>query len=155
MTLPAARFVACAALFVLLIAVPARARAPAGHFTAAAGVVHDNKTNLNWQQAGSTATYTYANALLYCRGNVAALPRSGRRLPVIKELQTLVDDSVALPGPTIDASVFPSTPATYFWSSTPHSVDSGFIWLVSFDGGVTVHLNSLDTTVSFYVRCVR
>jgi hypothetical protein len=87
MTLPGGRFVASAALFVLLVTVPALASAPAGRFTASAGVVHDSKTGLNWQQAVSTTLYTYASALTYCSGNVAALPGSGWRLPAIKELQ--------------------------------------------------------------------
>jgi hypothetical protein len=54
MSLHAGRFVAPASLFALLVAVPARASAPAGRFTASAGVVRDSKTGLNWQQAVST-----------------------------------------------------------------------------------------------------
>src|SRR5450432_569897 len=139
MTLPGGRFVASAALFVLLVTVPALASAPAGRFTASAGVVHDSKTGLNWQQAVSTTLYTYASALTYCSGNVAALPGSGWRLPAIKELQTLVDDSVASPGPTIDASAFSSTPADYFWSSTPYVPDTSSACIVYFTNGNTSH----------------
>jgi Protein of unknown function (DUF1566) len=152
MTLPGGRFVASAALFVLLVTVPALASAPAGRFTASAGVVHDSKTGLNWQQAVSTTLYTYASALTYCSGNVAALPGSGWRLPAIKELQTLVDDSVASPGPTIDAAAFPSTPASFFWSATVCASPSSDAWYVDFSNGYT---GGNDMTVTFYIRCVR
>jgi hypothetical protein len=152
MSLPARRFVASAALFALLVAVPARASAPAGRFTASAGVVHDSKTGLNWQQAVSTTLYTYANALIYCSGNVAALPGSGWRLPAIKELETLVDDSVASPGPTIDASAFPSTPANFFWSSTPYVPITSDAWYVRFIYGNT-GINAKSNAGA--VRCVR
>jgi hypothetical protein len=152
MTLPAERFVASAALFALLVAVPARASAPAGRFTPSAGVVHDSKTGLNWQQTVSTTRYTYANAVTYCGGNVAALPGSGWRLPAIKELQTLIDDSVAPPGPTIDASAFSSTPADFFWSSTLYASNTSNSWTVQFFNGNTNHNAVTDTE---YVRCVR
>jgi len=148
MSLPAGGFMASAALFGLLVAVPARASAPAGRFTASVGVVHDSKTGLNWQQAVSTTTYAYAKALTYCSGNVAALPGSGWRLPEIKELQALVDDSVPSPGPTIDASAFPSTPAEFFWSSTPDG--AGFAFGVDFSIGSTGTNTGPDV-----VRCVR
>jgi hypothetical protein len=98
------------------------------------------------------ATYTYANALTYCSGNAAALPGSGWRLPAIKELQTLVDDSVASPGPTIDASAFPETQAVFFWSSTLFAAETSFAWTVSFINGST---DIGNLTPPGYVRCVR
>jgi hypothetical protein len=107
MSLLTRRLVAVAGLLALVVVVPSRASAPAGRFTASGGIVHDSKTGLDWQQVVSSTKYTYANAMAYCSGNTAALAGSGWRLPSIKELQTLVDDSVASPSPTLDASAFP------------------------------------------------
>ncbi len=157
MSVPAKRFLASAALVALLGAVPARASAPAGRFTVSAGVaatrvVHDDKTGLNWQQAVSTTTYTYADAVTYCSGNAAGLAGSGWRLPAIKELQTLIDDSVALPGPTIDATAFPSTPGDAFWSSTPIVPNKTDVWAGMFYHAATGPRNM---SLTAYVRCVR
>lgn len=151
MTPPVARFARAIALMTMLVAAPARASAPAGRFTATGGVVTDHKTGLNWQQVVSTTTYTYTNALPYCSGNTAALAGSGWRLPAIKELQTLVDDSVASPGPTIDA-IFTSTPANYFWSATVYAPNSAAAWTVYFNDGGTAS-NGVGGTGN--VRCVR
>src|SRR4051812_45398658 len=95
MNLPTVTLMGVAALSVVLVAAPAPASAPAGRYTITGGVVHDSKTGLNWQQAAKQTAYTWANALTYCSGNVAALPGTGWRLPTVKELQTIVDDSVA------------------------------------------------------------
>jgi len=117
------------------------------------GVVKDNQTGLYWQQATAPMTYTFDDAVAYCSGNAAALPGAGWRLPAIKELQTLVDDSVAPPGPTIDASAFPATPANVFWSSTPYAPSASSIGLiVSFIDG-----NTRETVMTYMasVRCVR
>jgi hypothetical protein len=155
MSLRAGSFAASAALFALLVAEPAGARAPLGRFTASVGVVRDSKTGLNWQQAVPNTTYTHAKALAYCSGNVAALSGSGWRLPAIKELQTLVDDSVAyslFSGPAIDPSAFPSTPPDLFWSSTLYGLDASNAWSVAFYDGNTYFDPMTDSN---RVRCVR
>jgi len=131
----------------------APAAAPTGRFVPSGGTVLDKQTGLTWQQAPAPMTYTWANAMTYCSGNVAALPGSGWRLPAIKELQALVDDSVAAPGPTIDTSAFPSTPAAIFWSSTPAvQFSSANAWSVYFDNGSTY---PSATGTAENVRCVR
>jgi len=152
MSPPVSRFAGAVALMTMLVAAPARASAPAGRFTATSGVVHDSKTGLNWQQVVPTALYPYASALLHCSGNVEALPGSGWRLPAIKELETLVDDSVATPGPSTDATYFPYTPANYFWSATVDASNASSAWGVSFAGGTA---STYDMPLSFNVRCVR
>jgi hypothetical protein len=153
MKVSAARLAGAAALGLLLAPAPAPAAAPAGRYTASGGVVKDNKTGLYWQQAAAPAEYSFATAVTYCSGNAAALPGAGWRLPAIKELQTLVDDSIASPGPTIDASAFPATPAGYFWSSTPYVPSpSSFVWSVNFSGGQT---SASSTDLMRNVRCVR
>lgn len=142
-----------AGLILLLASALAAATAPTGRYTSSGGVVKDNKTGLYWQQAATPVMYTFASAMTYCSGNIAALPGSGWRLPAVKELETLVDDSVASPGPTIDAGAFPSTPADYFWSSTPAvSPRSSDAWVVSFSDGSAW---AVDSSNMGSVRCIR
>jgi hypothetical protein len=58
------------------------------------------------------------------------------RMPTVDELSNLADIGIAFPGPTIDATYFPNTPASDFWSGSPYAGDSGYAWVVYFsDGG--------------------
>ncbi|HLF96514.1 MAG TPA: DUF1566 domain-containing protein [Methylococcaceae bacterium] len=57
------------------------------------------------------------------------------RLPEREELRSLVDYSVAYPGPTIDQNYFPNTRNTVFSSASPYAGVSTYAWLVSFDFG--------------------
>lgn len=149
----AARLAGSAALSLLLAPDPAPAAAPPGRYTVSGGVVKDNKTGLYWQQAAALMTYSFASAMTYCSGNAAALSGAGWHLPAIKELLTLVDDSVASPGPTIDASAFPAAPASVFWSSTPYALSApSNAWIVDFYSG---HTDRYGMTGMYNVRCVR
>ncbi len=104
----------------------------------------DTLTKLVWQQQASTATMTWAVAKTYCP--------SGFRLPTVKELVSIVDLTVASPGPTIDQTAFPGTPAEGFWTSSPSVGSSGDAWYVNFGNG-----RQIFTVVGSYprVRCVR
>jgi hypothetical protein len=144
-----ARFLAAVAVVVALSA-PAQANAPAGRYTTANGTVYDTKTKLTWLQIVPSTTYTWANAKTYCAGVGASLGGTGWRLPTIKELQTIVDDSGS--SPSIDATAFPSTPASGFWSSSPLAGSSSVAWGVDFGVGNTSNYLVSSTT---YVRCVR
>lgn len=133
----------------LVVAIAGRASAPAGRYRIASGAVYDTKTKLTWQQALSASTYVQADAASYC----AALGLSGApwRLPTAKELITLVDVSVAYPGPTLDSETFPGTPADYFWSSTPFEGSPGNAWAVGFSYGGP---DGYYVSALHYVRCV-
>jgi hypothetical protein len=104
----------------------------------AGGLVRDTLTQLVWQQDGSgtrsgcggtgSLTCSWAEAQAYCAGL-----GSGFRLPTVKELRSIVDFTVAFPGPMINQTAFPNTPAELFWTSAPYADDA---WAVSFiDGG--------------------
>jgi hypothetical protein len=124
------------------------ASAPAERYVMASGTVYDTRTKLTWQQTVPSETHTWADAKTHCAGVGASLGGTGWRLPTIKELQTIVDDSRT--NPSIDPTAFPSTPATYFWSSTPRASSEALI--VSFDFGYTSHH---DVSKTNQVRCVR
>jgi hypothetical protein len=124
------------------------APAPAGRYTTTGGTVYDTKTKLTWQQAVPSTTYTWTGAKAYCAG--LNLGGTGWRLPTVKELQTIVDDSRT--SPSIDTAAFPSTPADYFWSSSPLAGSSSGAWGVGFGYGYTSSFVVSDTSL---VRCVR
>jgi hypothetical protein len=64
------------------------------------------------------------------------------RLPTADELQSLVDYSVAYPGPTIDGTWFPNTPSyCWYWSASPYAGGASGAWFVFFFSGVTPHAN--------------
>jgi len=139
------------------------------------GCVQDNVTGLMWEVKTTdgglsdwTKIYTNYSAtydpnLLYgtstdATGFVTAVNAtnlcgySDWRLPSADELQSIVDYSVAYPGPTIDASWFPNTQGYAFWSSSPYVGYSTSAWYVHFYDGY-VYGSSRDD--SGYVRLVR
>jgi len=144
-----ARFLAVVAFATVAFTTSAHANAPAGRYTTANGTVYDTKTKLTWQQTVASGTYNWAGAKTYCAG--LSLNGTGWRLPTIKELQTIVDDSRT--NPAIDTTAFPSTPADWFWSSSPLAGSSSSAWSVYFDFGYSVTSDVSD--FSNYVRCVR
>jgi hypothetical protein len=70
----------------------------------------------------------------------------------VNELQTIVDYTVPAPGSTIDTTVFPKTPADYYWTSSLAACIPGRAWIVSFSAGATFTIPTGDT---WWVRCVR
>jgi hypothetical protein len=112
------------------------------------GTVADGRTRLTWQRAVEPVQRTWKDAATYCRG--LPLAGGGWRLPDVKELQTLIDESRR--GPAIDPQVFPETPAEGFWTSPPLAGMPTFAWFVSFDGGIAYNSNEEHL---YNVRCVR
>lgn len=116
-------------------------------------------TNLAWQLEpgvpGNTVSNcdngnvcTWQEAVDYC----AALG-DGSRLPEIKELLSLVDFSVASPGPVLQAGhPFINVQSFNYWSATESAADPTNAWNVFFGTGRTV---SFLKTNSFNVWCVR
>ena len=129
------------------LTVPASANAPDGRYTTANGTVYDTRTKLTWQQAVPT-TAMWGNAKTYCSD--LSLSGTGWRLPTVKELQTIVDQSRT--NPSIDPNAFPSTGPEGFWSSSPCAGLPGSAWIVSFDLGKSA---CKDGGYNFWLRCVR
>jgi hypothetical protein len=124
---------------------------PADRFAANGdGTVTDRATGLAWQQAGSPADLTWEDALRYAN----ALSLGGRtdwRLPNIKELQSLNDESRV--NPSIDARVFPDARPVRYWSSTTlFSREASRAWFLDARAGITSYD---DKTITHAVRCVR
>jgi hypothetical protein len=115
------------------------------------GVVQDNVTALEWQQATAPGPYTWQQAIDYCN-NLSLSGKDDWRLPTIKELSTLVDSSIPYSGPTINVSYFPDTVSSYYWSSTTGSEGADYAWFVGFHSGF---VSTWDKSLGIYVRAVR
>jgi hypothetical protein len=116
------------------------ANAPAGRYTVtnagtATGTVLDNVTGLTWQQMVPSGGYPQATAITNCLNNTAQLPGVGWRLPNVRELQSIVDESQTTV-PAIDSSAFPGTPDNDYWTSSAYAPMSGQAWYVAFGDGV-------------------
>jgi hypothetical protein len=111
--------------------------------------VRDNITGLTWEGKPTTglraAGNTYNNlgdnnandASTYV-ATVNAIKLCGYsdwRLPTADELQTLVDYSVAYPGPSIDSTWFPNTQQWVYWTATPYAGEASSAWDLYFDNG--------------------
>jgi hypothetical protein len=120
-----------------------------GCYTVTNGTVEDGATVLTWQRAADATMRTWSDAQAFC-GSLA-LDGGGFRLPRLKELLTIVDDTRATPA--IDEAAFPNTPATYFWTDSEVAGDAGYVWFLYFDLGETV--NDGAETNTYLTRCVR
>ena len=146
---------------------PITASAPNSRYTDNGdGTVTDTTTGLMWKQCaeglttsstacdtGTAAIYTWQQALQQAQTVDSGSGFAGHtdwRLPNRKELHSLVE--VQCYSPAINATLFPNTPSNEFWSSSPVADDTGYAWVVSFDGGYDSNGNK---SYANYVRLVR
>lgn len=113
------------------------------------GTVTDANTGLMWQQGEAGSTMNWEGALTYCE-TLSFAGYSDWRLPNIKELESITDDS--LYDPAIDTNYFPEAYASPYWSSTTYASDTSYAWYVYFYSG---SVSSYSKSSTFYVRCVR
>src|SRR5450432_992014 len=102
---------------------------PASYTDNGDGTVTDDVTGLVWQGVVDDARDVQDDAEAACEGRGA-----GWRLPTRLELVSLVDYTIASPGPTINP-IFKNTPSSTFWASSLYAGDAGDAWSVGFDGG--------------------
>jgi hypothetical protein len=113
------------------------------------GTVTDTSTGLMWRQAGSSNTMTWEQALAYCE-DMDFAGYTDWRLPTIKELRSLVDYSQY--DPAINATYFPSTASSFYWSSTTFANYTYYAWGVPFNYGHDYYSYKKH---SHYARAVR
>lgn len=117
--------------------------------------VLDRETGLVWEKSPDATDAMWTDAALICvTKNVGG--RKGWRLPSIVELASLIDPTVAAPGPTLPGghpfTNVQSSSAKGYWSATRNATISYLVWHVFFDNGaVTGNAN----TVTDYFWCVR
>jgi len=101
------------------------------------GIVRDNVTDLEWQQATAPDTYRWQEAFDYC-SNLDLGGHDDWRLPTIQELSTLVDSGIPDPGPTVNIDYFPDTIGSAYsdyWSSSADAQIPNDAWIVHFSDG--------------------
>jgi hypothetical protein len=118
------------------------------HFAPMAGVVGDSATRLSWQQSSAGMVYTWDDAARYCA--TLDLHGMGWRLPSVKELQTVIDETRAMPA--VDVVSFPETASDYYWTSSQVARFANEAWAVSFAYGYD---GFFDVHTLQHVRCVR
>jgi hypothetical protein len=114
--------------------------------------VLDKETGLVWEKSPATTAGNSSNARSTC-ANKAVGGRKGWRLPSMPELASLVDPSVASPGPTLpQGHPFLNIQPSNYWSASAHVENPTLTWGVGFGNG-----NVLGVSKAFDNRvwCVR
>jgi len=138
------------------------ATAPASRFTDNGdGTVTDKVNGLQWKRCsegqtwdggtctGNVTSHNWQQALLLADGTTYA-GNNDWRLPNIKELGSIVE--LACIDPAIDLAVFPGTPGSDAWSSSPYGYLADLAWKVYFNlGSAGTHAKGND----YQVRLVR
>ena len=114
--------------------------------------VLDRETGLVWEQSPSPDTFSWDAAQSHCNllttGN-----RIGWHLPTVQELSSLVNPSVASPGPTLPSGhPFSNVQSYFYWSATTTAFSTDTAWGVYFDVG---HASLFGKSTATYVWCVR
>ncbi|MFZ2198777.1 MAG: DUF1566 domain-containing protein [Thermodesulfovibrionales bacterium] len=120
--------------------------APPHNFVDNGGMVTDTKTGLIWQ-TGESGSLSWDDALSYCEGLTLG-GNSDWRLPNIKELESIVDDTRY--NPAIN-SIFWGTSTEEYWSSTT-GLGAFNAWYVNFLDGFVRYASKNEGS---HVRCVR
>jgi hypothetical protein len=110
--------------------------------------VMDPATGLEWQRESRSVVHAWNDATAYCKA--LDLNGSGWRLPTIKELATLVDETVARPA--IDSAAFPGTIRAAYWTSSFVADSPGRAWTLNFDYGSD---SPAALAAMMLARCVR
>jgi hypothetical protein len=138
-----------------------RKMAPVNRFVVltnwASEAVLDKETGLVWEKSPTTTptiTQNWSAARFTCANkNIGGVGRKGWRLPSMPELASLVDPSVAAPGPTLPTGhPFLNVQSAFYWSASTFAENPSSAWFVNFSNGV---VDFIDKSFSDQVWCVR
>jgi len=115
--------------------------------------VLDKETGLVWERSPQTTSARWSVARHTCiEKNVGG--QKGWRLPSLQELTSLVDPSIAPPGPTLPPGhPFLTVQPTVYWSATRVDEDARGSWAVHFGlGGGATFINWAHSVQAWCVR---
>jgi hypothetical protein len=115
--------------------------------------VLDKETGLVWERSPEAIDHTWSEARSQCVTRTTG-NRIGWRLPSVHELESLIDPSVAFPGPALPPGhPFLNVRSGAYWSATSFAFEPSFAWLANFLGGNLPR--ALKTTGDAPAWCVR
>jgi len=118
----------------------------------------DRETGLVWERVLETAPHptteqTWRAAMISCNARTVG-GRKGWRLPTVQELASLIDPTIATPGPTLPPGHhFSNVQQAFYWSATTDANDTSRAWFVNLYTGLV--FNDGVKTVPGHVWCVR
>ena len=122
---------------------------PMTTFSGDPDTVTDARTGLRWQRTPPATLYPKAEgAVAYCQA-LQLGGTTGFRLPTVKELNTLIDETSV--GPAIDKVNFPGTQSEWYWTATPYVALTGYSWAVNFGDGASY----INVSAKGIARCVK
>jgi hypothetical protein len=130
-----------------------RGPALAGTLTVGTDTVIDSMTELEWQRTSlDDGDRSWAEALDYCE-TLTHATKDDWRLPNVKELVTIVDETATV-APAIDEASFGDSDASRYWSSTPAMtfLEERFAFTLDTSFGSTPIIKMTDAAAA---RCVR
>jgi hypothetical protein len=129
--------------------------AAANRFVVSADAVQDTATGLTWQRGTSASALSLSDAQTYCGGLTAGGLSSGWRLPSIRELASIFDETQhALP--MWDGATFSTSAGTELWTSTPVAGDGAHEFTLGFSDDVVYGFVLIESTTgtTLGARCV-
>ncbi|MCP9454723.1 MAG: DUF1566 domain-containing protein [Nitrospira sp.] len=100
--------------------------------------VLDRETGLVWELSPSKDLFDWPTAQEHCL-NRATGGRKGWRIPSVHELASLVDPSIAPPGPTLrEGHPFINVQSARYWGAAPNLHFAAPPWFVLFSNGRTI-----------------
>ncbi len=96
---------------------------------------YDSNPATNGGFAGTPGTGTDTEDFIKALNDAHYGGYSDWRLPTLNELFSIVNYSIANPGPTIDTGYFPNTQPSWYWSSTTYACSTDRAWSVDFGYG--------------------
>jgi len=119
------------------------------------GTVTDTITGLMWQQADG-GEMTIQSAINYCN-NLSLGGHSDWRLPNAHEGFSILNEQNT--NPALNSSIFTTTLAEYWWTSTRQTNDTNKVWATNAGGGIGNHPKTETISAGgikkFHVRAVR
>lgn len=119
------------------------------------GTVTDTVTGLMWQKTDG-GEMTIESAAIYC-DTLTLGSYANWRLPNAHESFSILNQQYA--NPALDATVFTTSAAEYWWTNVRQANDSSKVWVTNAGGGIGNHPKSetisAGGTKRFHVRAVR